>query len=212
MAEAGFTVFTINHRASPKFRYPAAVEDAQRAVRWVRANAETYGIAPDRLAAVGGSSGGHLSLMLGLMDGEGDAEHADIVQRQSSRVQCVVALAPATHLSADDFASAPATVIGSFIGKPSWPSPPAEYEQASPIFHAKNHQGTRFLLIHGAADSVVPVTQSTTLADRLRAAQANVKLVVQQGVEHGVPQLVDSAVGNALPSAPAIAQWLKDNL
>ncbi|MEE8361474.1 MAG: alpha/beta hydrolase, partial [Gemmatimonadales bacterium] len=38
--DAGYTVFTINHRAAPRFRYPAAVEDAQRAVRFVRHNAE----------------------------------------------------------------------------------------------------------------------------------------------------------------------------
>jgi acetyl esterase/lipase len=42
---AGYTVFVINHRSAPRFRYPAAVEDVQRAVRFVRHHAARYGIA-----------------------------------------------------------------------------------------------------------------------------------------------------------------------
>ncbi len=55
--DAGYTVFMINHRAAPRFRYPAAVEDAQRAVRFVRHNAERYGIDPDQLGAWSGEAG-----------------------------------------------------------------------------------------------------------------------------------------------------------
>ena len=62
-AEAGYTAFVINHRASPRFRYPAAIEDAQRAVRFIRHNAGGYGIDGRRLGAWGASSGGHLSLL-----------------------------------------------------------------------------------------------------------------------------------------------------
>jgi acetyl esterase/lipase len=54
--EAGYTVFTIDHRAAPRFHYPAAVQDAQRAVRFIRHNAAKYHIKPDRIGAVGGSS------------------------------------------------------------------------------------------------------------------------------------------------------------
>src|SRR5215510_6949715 len=60
LTAAGYTVFSISHRAAPRFRYPAAVEDAQRAVRYVRHHAAQYNIRADRIAAVGGSSGGHL--------------------------------------------------------------------------------------------------------------------------------------------------------
>ena len=41
--DAGYTLFSINHRATPRFVYPAAVEDAQRAVRFIRYNARNYG-------------------------------------------------------------------------------------------------------------------------------------------------------------------------
>ena len=60
LINAGYTVFVINHRAAPRFRYPAAVEDSQRAVRFIRYNANRFGINSDRIGGVGYSSGGHL--------------------------------------------------------------------------------------------------------------------------------------------------------
>ncbi len=74
LVAAGYTVFTVNHRAVPRFQYPAAVEDVQRAVRFIRYHAVDYGIHPNRIGAVGGSSGGHIVSMLGVLDGEGDPD------------------------------------------------------------------------------------------------------------------------------------------
>ena len=93
LLDAGYTVFVINHRAAPRFRYPAPVEDAQRAVRFIRHHAERYGINPERIGGVGHSSGGHLVAMLGTLDGTGDASDPDLVNRESAKIQCVVALA-----------------------------------------------------------------------------------------------------------------------
>jgi acetyl esterase/lipase len=53
LVNSGYTVFAINHRAAPRFRHPAAVEDAQRAVRFIRYNAKRFGINPDRIGGVG---------------------------------------------------------------------------------------------------------------------------------------------------------------
>jgi acetyl esterase/lipase len=64
-------VFAVTHRATPTFRYPAQVEDAERAVRFIRANAGKYGIDPARLGGAGGSSGAHLVSLLGTMSGPG---------------------------------------------------------------------------------------------------------------------------------------------
>ena len=93
LAEAGYTVFGINHRATPRFQYPAAVEDAQRAVRFVRHHAERFGIDPNRIGAMGGSSGGHLVSLLGTLDGAGDPDDPDPLNQESAKVQCVVARA-----------------------------------------------------------------------------------------------------------------------
>ena len=93
LTAAGYTVFSISHRAAPRFRYPAAVEDAQRAVRFVRHNAARFNVRADRIGAVGGSSGGHLVESLGVLDGAGIKDDPDPVNRESAKAQCVVARA-----------------------------------------------------------------------------------------------------------------------
>src|SRR5215831_11920486 len=99
LQHAGYTVFAINHRQAPRFRYPAAIEDAQRAVRFVRHNSKRFDISPARIGAAGGSSGGHLVSLLGTLTGEGDPDDQDPVNRESARVQCVVARAAPVDLA-----------------------------------------------------------------------------------------------------------------
>jgi acetyl esterase/lipase len=55
-AASGFTVFAINHRQAPRFRYPAPIEDAHRSVRFVRFHAARFGVTSDKIGAWGGSS------------------------------------------------------------------------------------------------------------------------------------------------------------
>jgi len=71
LSAAGYTTFVVTHRAAPRFRFPDAVDDAQRAVRYLRQNAVRYGIDKERIGALGASSGGHLVSMLGTLDGKG---------------------------------------------------------------------------------------------------------------------------------------------
>ena len=93
LVEHGYTVFSLNHRATPRFRYPAPLLDVQRTVRFIRYHAEEYGIDLDRIGAVGGSSGGMLVSLLGVLDGKGDPEDPDPINRVSAKVQVVVARA-----------------------------------------------------------------------------------------------------------------------
>jgi alpha-beta hydrolase superfamily lysophospholipase len=71
LVAAGYTVFVINHRATPTFRHPAALQDAERAVRFVRHNAARFGITAERIGAVGASSGGYLASRLVRIPGAG---------------------------------------------------------------------------------------------------------------------------------------------
>src|SRR2546430_7856729 len=70
LAQRGFVAFSINYRLAPAHPYPAAVQDVEAAVAWVRKHAEAYGVDRNRVGALGGSAGGHLVGMLGT-DGEG---------------------------------------------------------------------------------------------------------------------------------------------
>lgn len=186
LVRAGYTVFAINHRAAPRFRYPAQVEDVQRAVRFIRYHAKQYGIDPARIGAVGGSSGGHLVSLLGTIDGKGDAEDPNPLNRESAKVQCVVARAAPVdlvRLSKDALTIVPLFGFGLTVGQ----TRSAEYKQyleASPLTYV-SADDPPFLLLHGDADKVVPFTQSEFFEAALRKADVKVKLVRVSGGGHG---------------------------
>lgn len=179
LAKAGYTMFTINHRAAPRFRYPAPVLDCQRAVRWMRANANTYNIDAERIGAIGGSSAGHLVAMLGVLDGEGDATSDSDVEKQSAHVHCVIARAGVYQFIGADRLTpllgvhAPAEMNGSPEAKMAF--------EASPInYVSKNTPPT--LLVHGTEDSI---ERSENFRNALQKAGATVKLLPIEGAGHG---------------------------
>jgi len=92
----GYTLFAVVHGSQPKFTVPEIRQDMHRAVRFIRHNAKTYGIDSEQIGILGGSAGGHLSLMQGTSGLDGDPDVSDPVERQSSRVQAVVAYFPPT--------------------------------------------------------------------------------------------------------------------
>ena len=186
LLNSGYTLFIANHRSAPRFRYPAAVEDAQRAVRFVRFHAADYGISAERIGAVGYSSGAYLSAFVGLLDGTGDVADPDEVNRVSAHVQCVVASAAPADLAV--FQAPNAT---SFIGapSPSLPGAPRDpiaakaYYEASPVNHL-SAQSAPLLLIHGDADTTVPFEQSESMVAAAKKAGSTVKLVRVPGGGH----------------------------
>jgi acetyl esterase/lipase len=92
LAPAGYAVFSVNYRLAPKYPYPYMVLDVQRAVRYIRYNASQWNADPDKIALVGGSAGGFLSNMVGLLNAPGDPKAADPVDRVSAKAQAVVSL------------------------------------------------------------------------------------------------------------------------
>ncbi len=189
LTEAGYTVFTINHRAIPTFRYPAALEDAQRAVRFIRHNATTYGINPARIGGSGGSSGGHLVSMLGAMDGTGNPDDPDPVNRESAKLQCVVARAAPVDLlqmSPSNGVDVLSLFLGVAAGQPMQKNS-TEYKiawTASPINYA-SPDDPPFLLVHGDADGTVPFRQSEMMEAALKKVGIPVTLIRIEGGGHG---------------------------
>lgn len=161
-AEKGYAVATITYRLSKVAPFPAAVEDCKCAVRWMRANAEKYGIDPDRIAVLGGSAGGHLSMMVGYTPGEmeGNGGHAD----QSSAVKVVVDLYGPCDLTTDEAKEAGS--VKKFLEGKTYDEAPELYKQASPITHiTKDAPPT--LILHGTIDETVGIEQADMLAAKL---------------------------------------------
>jgi acetyl esterase len=67
LSQEGFVVVAVNYRLAPDHPYPAAIEDLQAAVTWIRDHADEYDVDPARVIALGGSAGGHLAALLASM-------------------------------------------------------------------------------------------------------------------------------------------------
>ena len=185
MLEAGYTIFAINHRAAPRFHYPAAVEDVQRAVRFVRHNAGRFKIDPNRIGGLGGSSGGHLVGLVAMLGAAGNADDPDPVNRQPATLQCVVLRAAPSDLKQMLSAGGigPAAVV-SFMERAGTSDDEKLYRAASPISHVAK-SSPPVLLLHGDADTTVPYQQSVAFEAALRTANVPVKLVRVAGGQHG---------------------------
>ncbi len=183
----GFTVFCINHRAAPRFRYPAALQDVQRALRFVRCHSGGYGVDPARIGAVAGSSGAHLACLAAMMGAGGMEGDDDPVNRESATLQCLVLREAPTDLlnmamegDAEGSAYARAFMEG---GGRVLPTDPSTYAEASPITYV-SHNAPPVLLIHGDADSCVPYRQSVAMAAALVSAGVDSRLVTIPGGLH----------------------------
>jgi acetyl esterase/lipase len=187
LAQAGIAVAAVDHRLSGEATWPAQLHDVKAAVRWLRARADELGVDGERVAAWGESSGGHLAALLGLT-GDDPALEGDVgVTGPSSAVDAVVAwyapsdvAAVATDTGADplDPASREAQLLG---GPP--PERPDAAAQASPLTHVRPGVPP-FLLLHGAADRLVPCVQSERLYAALLEAGADVELDVYEDADH----------------------------
>ncbi len=185
LTAAGYTVFAINHRGAPRFHYPAAIEDVQRAIRFVRAHARDYGIDGARLGGLGGSSGGNLIALAALRAERGGSDDADAVNREPATLQAIVLRAAVTDLRAPASAGSAGFIV-SYMETPPGESASAKalYDAASPITQV-GPAAPPTLLIHGDADETVPLAQSVAMQAALGKAGVPVKLVTVPGGAHG---------------------------
>ncbi len=186
-AQRGYVVASITYRFADKFPYPACVQDAKCAVRFLRANAGKYHIDKDRVAAVGGSAGGHLSMMLGYSSNvkelEGDGGYAE----ESSAVQVVVDLYGPTDITLP--AARDNSTIRKFFAGKTYDEAPQLYAQASPITHVTKDSPPT-LILQGTIDDTVPMAQSDLLYAKLK----ELGVPVQYEKFDGYPHTMDIAL------------------
>jgi pectinesterase len=177
LAMNGLVAASIEYRTSDEAKFPAAVQDAKAAVRWMRAHAVEYGVNPDAIGAIGGSAGAHLVAMLattsGVKDLEGDGGNPDA----PSDVQAAVAMACGCNLQwwnqgvGAEFISA----VTDFIGSPLEAHAQA-IAAASPVSYVSGRSAP-LLLLHSRTDPDVPFGQSVEMAQRYRSVGAPVTLI-----------------------------------
>ena len=186
LAGRGYVVASINYRLSSEAPSPAAEQDVKSAVRWLRANAARFGVDKRRIGIWGGSAGGTLAALAGTSCGVSALEPpvADTkVPAESDCVQAVVA-----WYGVFDFAplaknvAAPATVARD-LGCDATACPDDKIALASAIRHV-DRTDPPFLLIHGALDKTVAVSQSERFHAVLQANSVKSQLLILPDVDH----------------------------
>jgi pectinesterase len=135
LATHGFVTGIVAYRLSTEAKYPAAINDCKAAVRYLRAHAQELKIDPDRIGAMGGSAGGHLTGLLAMTNGLPEFEGDGPNREQSSAVQAAIVMAGSQDLvAANKDKSNPGTVA--FLGA-TYQEKPDIYAQASPLTHVR---------------------------------------------------------------------------
>jgi acetyl esterase/lipase len=204
---AGYTVFAVAHSSRPKYTVDDIRGDLPRAVRFIRHHAARFGVDPQRLGIMGHSSGAQMSLLTAAAPPPANVDAADPVDRESSRVQAVVAYYPAVDML--NFGQPNTTILQHFRsqGRESaatfdfhiWDPETGRFERVvdpevrseffrrnSPLTHTTSEHPP-VLIFHGEADELVPIQQSELLTQRLREVGVPHKLIVAQGRGHGWP-------------------------
>ena len=176
-----------------------------RAVRYIRHHAKDYGVNADRLGIAGASAGGHLSLMQGCAPREGNTKSKDPVDQQSSRVAAVACFFPPTDFL--NYGKPGVEAIGDGVLKNfkapfdfvEFDSKSNSFERVtdiekrrqitrriSPVYHV-TEKSAPALIIHGDADTLVPIQQAELIIEKLKAAKVPCELVVKPKAGHGWP-------------------------
>ena len=217
LAERGYFVASINYRLSGEAPFPAAVEDCKCAVRWLRSNAAKYNVDPDGIGVWGASAGGHLAEFLGTTTDDPRYEGTGGWTNASSRVNAVVSFFGPSDFTKGigKFRNADGSrgnyeVVKFLGGLPA--DKPDVYRDASPLTHV-DKMSAPMLLVHGDQDPVVPLEQSTRMANALREAGVNVKFIVVTNGVHGF------LLNQVMPISPrraeiqkAVVEWFDTHL
>jgi acetyl esterase/lipase len=233
LLDAGFTLFFVTPGSAPKHTIPEILGDIHTAVRFIRFNADRFQVDRDRIAMMGASACGYLSLMLAVADGKGPTfppnsdpsrvfVQYDPVDAVSSRVQAVISFCPATDwLNYDENGK---SVLETALFQPylglldlydydfsrngytkisNRERHLEELKKLSPVYLA-TAKAAPILLIHGDKDSRVPVKHSVIMFDALKKAGAKAELIVKTGSPHDWPETPEETA--------MLIKWLNEKL
>lgn len=197
LARAGYVVAACEYRAVPN-KFPALLEDAKAAVRWMRAHASEFGVDADRIGLLGDSAGGYVVQMAGATNGEKNWDVGDF-KEVSSDVQAVVSIYGISDLTTigegignEKVHASAAVTEALLLNGPAFKdfagasvnADPQTAKAASPIGHVDGTEPP-FLLMHGSGDKVVSPLQSKKMFEALQNKKVEAEYVLVRGAEHG---------------------------
>jgi acetyl esterase/lipase len=197
----GLTAFVLRYRVAPRYRNPVPLLDAQRAIRFVRARAASYGVRPDQIGIMGFSAGGHLAATAATRFDDGRPDAADSVDRASSRPDFLILGYPVISFVE------PYAHRGSAANLLGADADTARLAEWSAERHVTPRTPPTFL-VQTDEDTVVPSENSVAFYLALRRAHVPAELHVFERGGHGL------GLGGNRPAfgewPRLLANWLRD--
>jgi len=198
LAAHGWVCLAIDYRVSPHHRWPRHVMDVKAAVAWARANVDRFGGDRDFVAIAGCSAGGHLAALTALTPGDREFE-AELPEDADTSVDAVVGVygrydwEDRSTTERDRFVD----FLEHIVVKRRFSRHREVYRAASPIARVGPY-APPFLVVHGTADTVIPVAQARAFVEKLRATSREcVGYLELPGAHHGFDMTDGSRTGAA---------------
>jgi acetyl esterase/lipase len=183
LARRGFYTASIEYRLSGVAKWPAQIQDCKLAVRWMRANAARFHVDPNHIGAFGDSAGGHLVACLGTManvkEYEGDGGYPGV----SSAVQAVADFFGPTDFTRPDIYTPEAIQLTQGLMGMPYNQDPKAWRSASPLYYVAAGDPP-MLMMHGDADTLVPLAQSQVMDEALTKAGVPHQLIIVKNAMH----------------------------
>jgi uncharacterized protein (TIGR03067 family) len=208
----GYTVIAVRHGSQPRYTVPEIADDVHRAVRFIRSQAANWKLDPDRIGISGHSSGGYLSLFVGVTGDPGKPEDSDPVERLPSRVGAVASYCPPTDfLAFRQYTrdTLPLDLRAAFDFR--------RFDEAKGIFvpirdeneyremirrlspaQRVTKDAAPTLILQGDKDEGVPLQQAELMIEKLKGVGVPCELVIKKGIGH---------TWNLGEDGPRVADW-----
>jgi acetyl esterase/lipase len=179
VARRGWIVVSVNYRLSPAVRWPAHVEDAKRALAWIREHIHEYGGDPSFVAVTGGSAGGMLAALLALTPNDPRLQPG--FKGADTAVQAAVPFYGSYEYPEEDELE----YFGRLVMPRTRTEDPALWRDAFPMSHLRP-DAPPFFVLHGSHDALAPVSDARVFTKRLReVSRSPVAYAEQHGASHG---------------------------
>ncbi len=217
LATRGFVTATMSYRFSDEAIFPAQIHDVKAAIRFLRANANEYGIDPERIGIWGGSAGGHLAALAAVSEGIAQLEGEGGSPNESSAVQAAVPLCPPTDFLVDwrsqtaypphpeVEAVIPALLGGNDLNDPTI----AERARLASPLRLVHPDVPPVLVVHGTLDDLVPVLQGRTFVETLLEHGIDASLLELPHDDHGLQSVFEAKPENLTSAATEIIDFFE---
>jgi acetyl esterase/lipase len=187
----GISAFVLKYRLGPRYRHPAPLQDAQRAIRTVRQRAQQYVIREDRVGIWGFSAGGHLASTAATHFDKGNPNASDPLDRVSSRPDFAVLAYPVISFTTGYVHKGSRRNL---LGEPFDEKLAANLSNETQV----TPETPPTFLFHTNADTGVPPENSVLFYLALRKAGVPAEMHIYETGRHGV---------GLAPADPILSSW-----